>query len=1028
VLPELREAPGQAAVGEGDTGASEWWRPLARQRAARPPPPASPRPSGGALFTVGQEASPAAAAAPSPTAGDPLGRKALGREASAWVERGCETAAAAFLARGAPAGFDVAAEMASALGAERRPRGGAALAACDRAAAHFPTLWDGFQRAVGVALESRAAAGEDWRGSPAWRCCKQLAASTAHRVRAAAPRTIESLAGTQRRVAAAEAASLAERVAAYCDSQSAALLAERSEERRVFEALRLAAEAEAEEGRAPPPVAADGPYCALACLLSDQEGTIGAAPGPKLLRGLQLVATSTSASGRKLLTLRPAGGGALAATALARGDWVALQVEGGAACNAFAWGVEGRITEMEGADGGAGLVLALPMRDAGTEAEAAALAGALGAPPPPASVEQVVAALAGRRLTAVTAPDGVTFRRQMAGLAALRRLPLAPRARPPPAAAIVAALFPHAPPAAAAEEALWESPPATAASSSASAPTPAGRVNLPGPAALPAAGARAAATAAAAAAAVGDLLQTGAASYATFADAYHSLSDAAHRLDPSQRAAAAAGLARCHAVSCVQGPPGSGKTAVIVETVLRAVGRGERVLVAAPTNAAVDCLALRLAAAGLRCVRLGDASGLGEELAGRMSLDMQVEARLGGSAFGCESLGALRAELRGEAAAAARARDSPRGAAARAALSKLARSAKRAAAEAEADLLGGAQVVLATCSGCGEALLDQSRPFDLAVLDEAGQATQPSSWLPLLRARRALLVGDSQQLAPTVLSSAARAQGLSVSLMQRAEGLAARLPRVTGAGGVAEGGAACVRTQLRTQYRSNEAIAGWASRASYGGRLLTAAAAANRLLCHGAGVEDSPLTRAPLLLLSTRLADGRLAAGCAEAAGMAGGAASLRNEGEAAAVVRHVLSLLQAGVPGERVAVLSPYAAQVSLLRALLAAEAGAAGVRAWSVDAFQGREAEAVVISMVRAQAQPGGSVGFLADRRRMNVAVTRARAHVALVADPLTVAADRGGFLAGLLAHAAVAPPWGTAVGVQEAAEGRAPWHQRG
>jgi superfamily I DNA and/or RNA helicase len=111
--------------------------------------------------------------------------------------------------------------------------------------------------------------------------------------------------------------------------------------------------------------------------------------------------------------------------------------------------------------------------------------------------------------------------------------------------------------------------------------------------------------------------------------------------------------------------------------------------------------------------------------------------------------------------------------------------------------------------------------------------------------------------------------------------------------------------------------------------------------------------------------------------------------------------------------VISPYAAQVAAIRRqlsksvavqrLLAASAAAAGaleadsVEVATIDSFQGREADAVVLSLVRSNSRQ--SVGFLADARRLNVAVTRARRHLAIVCDPSTVRSDP--LLDSLLAH---------------------------
>lgn len=196
---------------------------------------------------------------------------------------------------------------------------------------------------------------------------------------------------------------------------------------------------------------------------------------------------------------------------------------------------------------------------------------------------------------------------------------------------------------------------------------------------------------------------------------------------------------------------------------------------------------------------------------------------------------------------------------------------------------------------------------------------------------------------------------------------------------------------------------------------LTAhAVAVQSSLGDGAGdfCVDNAVLDAPLLLIDTAGCDAEESGGAVAASSASSGAgsgasaavtaavaragASKCNVREADAVAKHVAALLAAGVRQEAVAVITPYNAQVGLLRALLQHAFPLVEVR--SVDGYQGREKEAVVISMVRSNASR--SVGFLADFRRMNVAVTRARRHVAIVADSDTVSSDP--HLRSLLQHA--------------------------
>ena len=105
------------------------------------------------------------------------------------------------------------------------------------------------------------------------------------------------------------------------------------------------------------------------------------------------------------------------------------------------------------------------------------------------------------------------------------------------------------------------------------------------------------------------------------------------------------------------------------------------------------------------------------------------------------------------------------------------------------------------------------------------------------------------------------------------------------------------------------------------------------------------------------------------------------NPKEANLIVRLVRELMDAGIAAEQIAVIAPYAAQVRLLRGRLELS----GLEIDTVDGFQGREKEAVLLTMVRSNDR--GEIGFLADTRRTNVAMTRARRKLIVVGDSATL-----------------------------------------
>lgn len=430
--------------------------------------------------------------------------------------------------------------------------------------------------------------------------------------------------------------------------------------------------------------------------------------------------------------------------------------------------------------------------------------------------------------------------------------------------------------------------------------------------------------------------------------------DPASRLNASQNAAIAFALS-ARDVAIIHGPPGTGKTTTVCELIRQAVARGDKVLACAPSNLAVDNLLERLLLHKLSAVRLGHPARVLPELR-EHTLDLMVESHPDLKV--ARQLVRDANQLRNKALRYTRAKPEP-GAKQqmRAEAKQLEFDAAHIERQVVAHLLDRAAVLCVTLTGLDSELLG-ARQFDLAVIDEACQSTEPACWIPLLRSHKVILAGDHFQLPPTVVSRQAERAGFGVSLQERLIGLF---------------GSAKVSRRLTEQYRMHAAIMGFSSAEFYDEELIAHDAVASHRLCDLPDVESSPLTESPLTFIDT--------AGAGYDEELEPDGESRRNPAEAELAVKQVESLIAAGLSAADIAVISPYAAQVRLLRSKL----DHADLEIDTVDGFQGREKEAVVISLVRSNGN--GEIGFLGDERRMNVALTRARRKLIVIGDSSTI-----------------------------------------
>ncbi|MBZ4410487.1 AAA family ATPase [Myxococcus sp. XM-1-1-1] len=408
----------------------------------------------------------------------------------------------------------------------------------------------------------------------------------------------------------------------------------------------------------------------------------------------------------------------------------------------------------------------------------------------------------------------------------------------------------------------------------------------------------------------------------------------------------------------VHGPPGTGKSTVLAEVAAQAVAKGQRLLCTAASNAAVDHLLDLCLAKGLRAIRVGHPARVAARLQ-EHTLDIVVEEhpdRVISRDLFDEAFSLLGYARRQRTQGRSRERFSNARASTTEAKAML-DEARALEKKAVRSVLANADVVCVTLASLESSVLAGEK-FDLALLDEATQATEPLALLGFLRAPIVILAGDPQQLPPTVLSQEAARAGLAVSLFER-------LLEDHGDG---------VKRMLREQYRMNARIMDFPSREMYAGQLRAHPSVADHTLQDvlPPGTEvDAP----PVLFLDT--------AGKGFDEEVEPTTHSLFNTGEADLIEARVRALLGHGLAQRELAVITPYSAQAHRLRERL--EPFAPDVEVDTVDAFQGREKDAILVSLTRSNSE--GQVGFLNDLRRMNVALTRARRHLFVVGDSATL-----------------------------------------
>ncbi|KRX44379.1 Regulator of nonsense transcripts 1 [Trichinella sp. T6] len=390
-------------------------------------------------------------------------------------------------------------------------------------------------------------------------------------------------------------------------------------------------------------------------------------------------------------------------------------------------------------------------------------------------------------------------------------------------------------------------------------------------------------------------------------------------------------------ISLIQGPPGTGKTVTSASIVYHlAKAGGTPILVCAPSNVAVDQLAEKINRTGLKVIRMCAKSREAiDSPVSFLALHNQVRYLEGEEEL--DKLWQLKEET-GE-------------------LSSLDEYRFRfLRSKCERDLLKHADVVCCTCVAAGDPRFNHIR-FRAVLIDESTQATEPECLIPIMAgARQVILVGDHCQLGPVVMCKKAARAGLNQSLFERLVILGNRPIR------------------LQVQYRMHPLLSSLPSNLFYEGTLQNGVTEQERIL---EGVDFRwPNPTVPMFFWCTASQEEISSSGT-----------SFLNRAEAAHIEKIATKFLRSGIRADQIGIITPYEGQ----RAYIVQHMLLSGplnnklyqeIEVASVDAFQGREKDIILLSCVRSNEHSG--IGFLNDPRRLNVALTRARYGLIIVGNP--------------------------------------------
>lgn len=393
----------------------------------------------------------------------------------------------------------------------------------------------------------------------------------------------------------------------------------------------------------------------------------------------------------------------------------------------------------------------------------------------------------------------------------------------------------------------------------------------------------------------------------------------------------------CGSFFLIHGPFGTGKTRTLIELVKQEVNNGHRVLLTAESNRAIDNLAVKLIDSKIGMTRVGTFDKFNNEIK-KYSLKNKRKSYNDFSEI--KVLEKKKRDYESQMNVTKNIKYIKK-------INQLNKEIISLQRRIDEDIIKNSPIILATNSSAASSIL-QDIKFDIAIIDEAAQATIPSILIPISKAERFVLAGDHKQLAPTICS---KNYELKISLFEKLCNMFPQQKQI-----------------LKIQYRMDNMLMEFPNREFYNNELICGTSTKNTTsTIFNSNFENGN----SMIFIDTSLAKNN-------SESTLNYSNSYINQLEANIVKNIVNDCINSDLNTNDIGVITNYSDQVKLIKSMI-------DIEVETVDGFQGREKDIIIISNVRSNTS--GEIGFLDEPRRLNVALTRAKKKLIIIGNAKTL-----------------------------------------